>query len=107
MTSKWLKEKPESYVEEIDEVVDLGEPKSFLDHVLLGCAQRECKSNESFIDEYRKKFESRIYGGATEKFLGWEKSHANTIAWSHDMAGHSKKCVERCCELTNKPIVHL
>ena len=23
-------------------------------------------------------------------------------AWSHDMEGHVRKCVERCCELTNK-----
>ena len=32
--------------------VDLGEPTSFLDHVYLGCIQRECKPNESIIDEY-------------------------------------------------------
>ena len=30
-------------------LVDLGEPTSLLDHVYLGCTQRECKSNESFI----------------------------------------------------------
>ena len=35
-------------------LVDLGEPTSFLDHVYLGCTQRECKSNESTIDEHRK-----------------------------------------------------
>ena len=23
-------------------------------------------------------------------------------SWSYDMAGHAKKCVERCCELANK-----
>ena len=23
-------------------------------------------------------------------------------SWSHDMEGHAKKCVERCCELANK-----
>ena len=45
---------------------NLGEPTSFLD-VYLGCTQRECKSNESIIDEYRKMFESRISAGATEK----------------------------------------
>ena len=27
-------------------LVDVGEPTSFLDHVYLGCTQRECKSNE-------------------------------------------------------------
>ena len=30
--------------------VDLGEPTSFLDHVYLGCAQRECTPNEFIID---------------------------------------------------------
>ena len=34
--------------------VDLGEPTSFLAHVYLGCIQRECKPNESIIDQYRK-----------------------------------------------------
>ena len=32
-------------------IVDLGEPTSFLDHVHLGCAQRECKPNEIFIEQ--------------------------------------------------------
>ena len=49
--------------------VDLGEPTSFFDHVYLGCTQRECKSNESIIDEYRNMFESRISAGATENYL--------------------------------------
>ena len=40
-------------------------------------------------------FESRITARASEMLLGCEKSHANTIAWSCDMEGHAKKCVER------------
>ena len=39
------------------ELVDLGEPTSFLDKVYLGCTQRECKPNESIVDEDRKMFE--------------------------------------------------
>ena len=35
-------------------LVDLGERTSFLDRVYMGCTQRECKSNERIIDEYRK-----------------------------------------------------
>ena len=35
-------------------VVDLGEPTSFLDHVYLGRTQRECKPNETIIEEDRK-----------------------------------------------------
>ena len=81
---------------------DLGEPTSFLDHVYLGCTQRECKSNESIIEEYRKMLESQISAGATQKLLGWEKSHAKAVAWSYYMEGHAEKCVERYCELANK-----
>ena len=73
-------------------LVDLGEPASLLDHVYLGCTQRECKAKESVVDE--SKNASRTSAGATEKSLGWEKSHANTIAWSCDMEGRAKKCVE-------------
>ena len=52
---------------------------------------------------YRKMFESRISAGATEKKLqGWEKPHAKTDAWSHDMEGHAQKCLGRYCELVNK-----
>ena len=48
--------------------VDLEEPTSFLNHVHLGCTQRECKPNEGMVDEHRKVFELRISAGATEKF---------------------------------------
>ena len=30
--------------------VDLDEPTSFLDHIFLGCTQRECKPNEVSIE---------------------------------------------------------
>ena len=48
-------------------LVDLEEPTSFLDHVHLGCTQRECEWNESIIDDCRNMLESRISVGATEK----------------------------------------
>ena len=35
-------------------------------------SQRECKPNETIIEQYKKMFESRISAGATEKLLGWE-----------------------------------
>ena len=53
--------------------VDLDERTSFLDHMYLGCTQRECTPNESIIDEYREMFESQNSAGATEKLPGWEK----------------------------------
>ena len=58
------------------ENVDIDEPTSFLDHVYLGCTQRECKPRRS----------------------GWQQPHAQTVAWSYDMEGHAQKCVERYCE---------
>ena len=45
--------------------------------------------------------------GATEKLLGWQKPHAQTVAWSYDMEGHAQKCVERYCELANKIVEQL
>ena len=66
--------------------VELGEAKSFLDHVFLACTP-----NKTVVDEYRKMFESRTTAAATEKLPGWEKLHAETVAWSHDMEGHAKK----------------
>ena len=62
--------------------IDLGEPTSFLDHVYLGCTQRECQISKDIVDNYRSMFESRMSAGATEKY--------------------QKQCVERYCELANK-----
>ena len=41
-------------------------------------------------------FESHISAGATEKLPGWEKLHAKTMAWSHDMEGHAQKSGWKC-----------
>ena len=74
--------------------VDLGEPTSFLDHVYLGCTQRESQMSKDIVDNYRSFFESRISAGATGKL-------PETISsWSYDMEGHAKKCGEilRTCE---------
>ena len=47
--------------------VDLGEPTSFLDHVYLGCIQRECETSKGIVDKYRNVYESNIFVGAAEK----------------------------------------
>ena len=36
--------------------VNTDEPTSFLDHENLGCTQRECKPNESIVEQYKKMF---------------------------------------------------
>ena len=76
---------------------DLGEPTSFLDHVCLGCTQRQCETSKDIVVNYRDMFESRISVGAKEKLStrASGKPDAETISsWSYDMEGHAKKCVE-------------
>ena len=34
--------------------VDLGEPRSFVDHVCLGCTQRECQISKKYCGELQK-----------------------------------------------------
>ena len=43
--------------------VDLREPTSFVDHVYLGCTQRQCEIRKDIVDNYRTMFESRISAG--------------------------------------------
>ena len=84
----------------LNKEVDLGEPTSFLDHVYLGCTQRECEVSQNIVDNYRTMFESRISAGGLEKLPFSQKIRISS--WSYDMVGHAKKCVERYCELANK-----
>ena len=80
--------------------VDLGETTSFLDHVYLGCTQRQCEISKDTVNNHRTMFESRISEGGAEK-LPFPQNPCIS-SWSYDMAGHAKKCVERYCELANK-----
>ena len=82
--------------------VDIDEPTPFLAHVYLGCIQRECKPNETIIEQFTKIYESCISAGATEKLPGLDKPRAKTTSCSHDMERHARKSVDRYCELANK-----
>ena len=84
----------------LNKEVDLGEPTSFLDHVYLGCTQRQCEISKNIVDNYRTMFESRISAVGTEKLPC--SANLRISSWSYDMEGHAKKCVERYCELANK-----
>ena len=84
----------------LNKEVDLGEPTSFLDHLYLGCTQRQCENSKDIVDNYRTMFESRISAGRAEKLPF--PQNLRISSWSYDMAGHAKKCVERYCELANK-----
>ena len=76
------------------------EPTAFLDHVFLGCTQRQCEISKDIVDNYRAMFESRISSGRTGKLPNFENLRISS--WSYDMEGHAKKCVERYCELSDK-----
>ena len=89
----------------LNKEVDLGEPTSFLDHVYLGCTQRQCEISKDIVDNYRTMFESRISAVRVEKLPF--PHNLRFSSWSYDMAGHAKKCVERYCELANKTIQQL
>ena len=84
----------------LNKEVDLGEPTSFLDHVYLGCTQRQCEISKDTVDNYRTMFESRISAGRVEKLPF--PQNLRVSSWSYDMEGHAKKCVERYSELANK-----
>ena len=84
----------------LNKEIDLGEPTSFLDHVYLGCTQRQCEISKDIMDNYRTMFESRNSAWRTEKVPYSENLRISS--WSYDMEGHAKKCVERYCEVANK-----
>ena len=68
--------------------VDLGEPTSFLDHVYLGCTQRECKISDEIVANYKDMYESRMSAGAKEKLpiRASGKPDAEILSsWSYDM----------------------
>ena len=49
------------------------DPTSFLDHVYLGCTQRQCEVSQNIVDNYRTMFESRISAG------DWKNYHSPKI----------------------------
>ena len=64
-------------------IVDFDESTSFLDHVYLGCTQRDGKPNEIVSEEKRKMFESRISAGATKKLPGRQKHLTHKLSRGH------------------------
>ena len=87
--------------------VDIHEPTSFLDHVHLGCTQRECKPNEIIIVQYKKMFESRISAGTKKNYWDGKTLKHKQKRCPTTMLGHAQRCVERHCELGNKKVEQL
>ena len=96
----WKETKHQSDVEITQQRSRFGEPRSFLDHVYLGCTQRQCEISKDIVDNYRTMSESRISEGAIEKLPCSE--NLSISSWSYDMEGHAKKCVERYGYLANR-----
>ena len=67
----------------LNKEVDLGEPTSFLDHVYLGCTQRQREMSKDIVDKNRTMFESRISAEAPEKLPCSENLRISS--WSCDM----------------------
>ena len=76
----------------LNKEVDLGEPTSFLDHVYLGCTQRQYQISKDIVDNYRPMFESRISAGGAENLPFPQKLRISS--WSYDRHGWS--CKEMC-----------
>ena len=75
----------------LNKEVDLGEPTSFLDHVYLGCTQRQCEISKDIVDNYRTMFESRVSAERTQKASTlWESSYLFMVLW------YGGSCKEMC-----------
>ena len=66
----------------LNKEVDVGEPTSFLDHVYLGCTQRQCEISKDIVDNYRTMFESRISAGVAGKITIPSKSSYFFMVWN-------------------------
>ena len=74
----------------LNKEVDLGEPTSFLDHVYLGCTQRQCEISKDIVDNCRAMFGSRFSAGAAEKLPCGISEYLFVVLW------HRRSCQEMC-----------
>ena len=84
----------------LNKEVDLVEPTSFLDHVYLGCTQRQCKISKDIVTITEPCLNPEFPQEQLKNYHARKKLCISS--WSYDMEGHAKKCVERFCELANK-----
>ena len=95
----------------LNKEVDLGEPTSFLDHVYLGCTQRQCQISKDIVDNYRTMFKSRISGEELKDFhtlrifvflhglMIWKVMRRNEwsdiVSWETAVTKWTRACVKR------------
>ena len=89
------------YVEETDERRWSWRTHMILDHLYLGCTQRECKPNETVIEQYTKMFGSRISAVATEN-TGKASRKKRSVVLRHGRTCWKKRWGD--CELANKKV---
>ena len=82
--------------------VDNEEPTSLLDHVYLDALNGNANQTRKLLDKTTRYLNPVFLLEQTEKLPGWDKPRAKTSAWSYDVEGHARKCVERYLELANK-----
>ena len=86
----------------LNKKVDLGEPTSFLDHVYLGCSQRQCQISKDIVGQFPEPcLNPRISAGATEKLTMLGKSVV-FLRGLKTWKDHAKKCAERSCQLVTQ-----
>ena len=57
----WKEAEHQSNMKILMKDVDVGEPTSFLNHVYLGCTQRECQTSKDIVDNDRHMFDSKNF----------------------------------------------
>ena len=58
----------------LNKEVDLGEPTSFLDHVYLGCTQRQCEISKDIVDKLQNHVRIANFSGRSREITIHPKS---------------------------------
>ena len=82
-SSNWLgRQKLDPMWRVLNQEVDLGEPTSFLDHVHLGCIQRQCEIIKDIVDNYRTMFWISILSGRSgDTTISSKSSYFFMVLW--------------------------
>ena len=75
----------------LNKEVDLGEPTSFLDHLYLGCIQRQCGISKDIVDNSRTMFESQNFRGRNRKTTIFGK-----YSYFFVVLRYGRSCQEMC-----------
>ena len=106
-TSRWLERQRKLGLmwKSLRKDVDLEYPTTWLDQVFVGCTQRETE-----VHQHAVQAKADLFGRITTTQVTSEERTEVTIssqsitAWSHDMQGHTEKCVDKNCELAGKSV---